>query len=72
MGTPHAKDEMPVETIAEALVSQWGLLGGDHDRAVDTVASALRVEREARQHVQDELDAARKRIHEIEQKRPGC
>lgn len=72
MGPRRAKKEMPVETIAETLVSQWGLLGGDHDRAVDAVASALRVEREARQHVQDDLDAARKRIHEIENKRLSC
>ena len=37
--------DRPVRGIAEEIVAQWGLLGADHDRAVEGVALALQHER---------------------------
>lgn len=37
--------ERLVRDIAEEIVAKWGLLGTDHDRAVDDVAQALQRER---------------------------
>lgn len=37
--------DRPVCDIAEEIVAKWGLLGADHDRAVEGVALALRRER---------------------------
>lgn len=52
-GLLHAQDaarsetvgRRPTRDIAESIVSKWGLLGADHDKAVDQVASALLEER---------------------------